>query len=108
MKTFAERKSKPAPGKGSPSWQPSPGWQPPYCMRSSSGTPSSNSWLPTPLYEKPMAVKASIVGSSWKRPESSGVPPIMSPDERSTVLAGFCDLSVLTCVERYSAPPAST
>ena len=33
----------------SPSWQPSTGWQPPFCIRSSSSTPSSNSWFPTPL-----------------------------------------------------------
>jgi hypothetical protein len=77
-------------------------------MRSSWGTPSSNSWLPTPLYCRPIALKASIVGSSWKSPDRSGLAPIRSPDDVSSVFAGFCVRSCLYHVARYSAPPAST
>ena len=36
LTTFAARYWKSAPAKPSPSWQPSTGWQPPFCMRSSS------------------------------------------------------------------------
>ena len=39
-----------------PSWQPSVGWQPPFCIRSSSARPSSNSWLPTAVTSRPERV----------------------------------------------------
>ena len=48
-------------------------------MRRSSCQPSSNSWLPTLLTSRPSRFIASMVGSSWKRPESSGDAPIRSP-----------------------------
>ena len=46
-----------------------PGWQPPFCIRSSSVTPSSNSWLPTLDTSRPIAFSDSTAGSSWNRPE---------------------------------------
>ena len=67
------------PPNGSPAWQPSTGWQPPFCMRSSSSTPSSNSWLPTPLKSSPIRLCASMEGSSWKSADRSGVAPMRSP-----------------------------
>ena len=60
------------------------GWQPPYCIRSSSASPSSNSWLPTALRSSPIWFIASIVGSSWNAAESSGLAPIRSPAETTS------------------------
>jgi hypothetical protein len=54
-------------------------------MRSSSSLPSSNSWLPTALKSRPARFIASIVGSSWKKAETSGLAPIRSPAETTTV-----------------------
>ncbi len=106
--TFAARKLKFAPRKSVPSWQPSTGWQPPFCMRRSSVTPSSNSWLPTAFMSRPKRFAASIVGSSWKRPERSGLAPIRSPADTIAVLIGFVASSCFRCVAKYSAPPAFT
>jgi hypothetical protein len=53
----------------------------------------------------PIALNASIVGSSWKRPETSGLAPMLSPALTTSVLR-FCLRSALMCVARYSAPPA--
>ena len=53
----------------------------------------------------PIALNASIVGSSWKRPETSGLAPMLSPAETTSVLR-FWARSALMCVARYSAPPA--
>ncbi len=75
-------------------------------MRSSSDEPSSNSWLPTVLMSTPIALNASIVGSSWKSPESSGLAPMLSPPLTTSVLR-FLARSFLMCVARYSAPPAA-
>ena len=98
--TFAARYWNAEPKNGVPSWQPSTGWQPsslagvydvppfgppptytrlPYCIRCSSAFPSSNSWLPTPIVSRPTEFMNSIVGSSWNRPDRSGLPPIRSP-----------------------------
>ena len=84
--TFAPRYGKSAPLKvwpaGQESWPlaPSPSArQPPFCMRSSSLTPSSNSWLPTEDTSRPIRFMAVMVGSSWKAAESSGLAPMRSP-----------------------------
>ena len=77
--TLAARYSKSAPRYGSPSWQPSVGWQPPRCSRSSSETPSSYSWLPTELMSSPIALSTSIDGSSWNAALTSGDAPTRSP-----------------------------
>ena len=62
--TLADRYLNLAPAKPVPSWQPSVGWQPPFCIRLSSSSPSSNSWLPTEVRLSPSRFMASIVGSS--------------------------------------------
>ena len=90
-----------------PPWQPSIGWQPPFCIRSSSGTPSSNSWLPTPLTSIPIELRDSIVGSSWNSAETSGLAPIMSPAPTVIVFV-FCVRRSLIHVARYAMPPAGT
>ncbi len=78
--TLAARYWNWAPVKSLPnSKQPSTGWQPPYAMRRSSVLPSSNSWLPTLDTSRPSLFSASMLGSSWKSPDSIGLPPIMSP-----------------------------
>ena len=41
--------------------------------------PSSNSWLPTEVTSRSSLLSASMVGSSWKSPDSSGLAPTMSP-----------------------------
>jgi hypothetical protein len=58
---FAARYVTSAPPKPSPSWQRSTGWHPPFCIRMSSSTPSSNSWLPTELTCSPISFIGSIV-----------------------------------------------
>ncbi len=69
--------------------------------------PSSNSWFPTALRSRPIRFIASIVGSSWKSADSSGLAPMRSPAETTKVLR-FASESARTCVARYSAPPAFT
>src|SRR5919109_2493569 len=105
--TFADRYWKNAPLNGSPSWQPSIGWQPPFCIRSSSFDPSSNSWLPTPVTSSPSSFMASIVGSSWSNAEMSGLAPIRSPAP-TVIVFGFRSRRRSIQVARYSTPPAST
>ena len=105
--TFAERYWNCAPANASPSWQPSVGWQPPRCMRSSWPEPSSNSWLPTDVTCRPASPSDSIVGSSWNSAERSGEAPIMSPAPTTRVFA-FVALSRDMWVAKNSAPPAST
>ena len=85
--TLADRNLKLAPAKPVPSWQPSVGWQPPFCIRLSSFSPSSNSWLPTEVRPSPSRFIASIVGSSWKSAESSGLAPIRSPAATTSAVA---------------------
>ena len=51
---------------------------------------------------------ASIVGSSWKSPERSGLAPIRSPALTMSVFCGLSASSCWICVERYSTPPART
>ena len=48
------------------------------------GPPSSNSWLPTALRSRPILFIASMVGSSWKAAESSGLAPMRSPAETTS------------------------
>ena len=106
---FAARYLKSAPRNRSPSWQPSVGWQPPRCMRSSSSTPSSNSWLPTELICSPISFISSIVGSSWNAALTSGDAPIRSPAPTVSVLrpsASASARSFFSQVARYSTPPA--
>ena len=50
---------------------------------------------------------ASIVGSSWKSAESNGLAPMRSPAATTSVFLLVAS-SVLTCVARYSTPPATT
>src|SRR5215218_10792699 len=76
-------------------------------MRSSSLTPSSNSWFPTPWTSVPQRFIASMVGSSWKSADTSGLAPIASPAATTSVFV-FAIRSCLMCVAKYSAPPAST
>jgi hypothetical protein len=52
-------------------------------------------------------LRASIVGSSWNNAEASGLAPIRSPAPTVIVLE-FAVRSVLTCVARKAAPPATT
>lgn len=73
---FAARYLKSAPPKPSLSKQPAVGWQPPYCIRNNSVTPSSNSWLPTLETSTSMVFSVSMLGSSLNRPDSDGEPPI--------------------------------
>jgi hypothetical protein len=47
----------------------------------------------------PIALKASMVGSSWKRPETSGLAPMLSPALTTSVLR-FCARSASMCVAR--------
>ena len=47
------------------------------------------------------------MGSSWKRPDRSGVAPIMSPAP-TTYVSAFSEPSRFRCVAKYSAPPAGT
>ena len=54
---------------------------------------------------RPIRLKASIVGSSWNRADTSGVAPIRSPAETKSVF-GLVARRASTCVARYSAPPA--
>ena len=98
--TLAARNSKSAPAKSSPSRQPSIGWQPPSCMRSSSSVPSSNSWLPTALTSRPISFIASMVGSSWNRADSSGLAPMRSPADTTTVFSGLVASRFATWVAR--------
>ena len=48
--------------------------------------PSSNSWLPTALASRPISESDSMVGSSCRMPESSGLAPIRSPAATKTEL----------------------
>ncbi len=84
---------------------PSALWrQPPFCIRSSSAEPSSNSWLPTLVTSRPRAFIASMVGSSWNAPDSSGLAPIRSP--AATVSEWSCPARAWArWVARYSTPP---
>ena len=54
-----------------------------------------------------MSPRNSIVGSSWDSAETSGEAPMSSP-ALSRIEFFACDSSVLTCVARNAAPPAST
>ena len=76
-------------------------------MRSSSAEPSSNSWLPTAVTSSPRRFIASIVGSSWNSADTSGLAPIRSPAETTSVRCGFVASRRLTCVARLATPPAS-
>ena len=69
--------------------------------------PSSNSWFPTPETSSPSWLSASIEGSSWKRPETSGLAPIRSPAP-TVIVFEFATRSDLMSVDRYSIPPAGT
>jgi hypothetical protein len=50
---------------------------------------------------------ASMLGSSWKMAEMSGVAPMMSPAATTTVL-GLVPARFWMWVARYSTPPAAT
>src|SRR5215203_3731804 len=60
-----------------------------------------------PLTSRPRMFSASIAGSSWNRPESSGLAPIRSP-EPTVIVFALVVRSALTVADRYSAPPAGT
>ena len=47
--------------------------------------PRSKSWLPTPSKSSPRRFIASTVGSSWNRFDRSGLAPVRSPAETTTV-----------------------
>ena len=104
---LAARYLKLAPLNGCGPLQPSAGWQPPFCIRSSSAAPLSNSWLPTALTSRPIRPSDSIVGSSRNRAESSGVAPIKSP-AATKMWFGFLARNCATAVARCSLPPAGT
>ena len=76
-------------------------------MRRSSSTPSSNSWLPTALTSRPIELSASIVGSSWKSAETSGLAPIRSPAP-TVIVFEFAVRKDLMWVARNAMPPAGT
>ena len=59
------------------------------------------------MTSSPIEFIASIVGSSWKSAETSGLAPIMSPAP-TVIVFGFVARSDLMCVARYSIPPATT
>jgi hypothetical protein len=96
-----------APSKGFGPVQPSLGWQPPRCMRSSSPAPLSNSWLPTAAICRPIRLSDSTDGSSRNSADSSGDAPIRSP-AATTAWFGFSALAAAMAVARCSAPPAGT
>ena len=78
--TFAARYWKTAPGNGSTSWQSSTGWQPPNCIRQELlRSPRRTRGCRRRTRRGRSALSASIAGSSWKRPEISGLAPIRSP-----------------------------
>lgn len=68
--------------------------------------PSSNSWLPTLVTSSSSPFSASMVGSSWKRPEISGEAPTMSPAAAVIENLLLALRASRRCVARYSTPPA--